>query len=867
QSPAYFDYIKNKFTNAKEDNLLAKVTGTNILNVTPLLNGGVMYSNENGSHFFENEKFNHFKYAKDGVNSGIVIEKPSASEFICTGFNKSGFNLTLLHVNDNKLIDSVSISKWIKPDFGILYRVHENKFYISNTQTGNYYIFSNFQINPIRFKVDTININEPIFWTGFTPTYFNVLSKNGTIHIFNKKTLQPLFKLSGNYSPKSLLNDSKQNIWVGTVDKGLLLYKKKNISTIASPDNFTNNSYLSIAKKPNGSLFAGNLKGQVIETDGKYFIAHQLYTTNKTEWQRKLIVSQNKVFSFSEGGDFINFTKKLVKQDGFQLSTKTATILNDSIIIAGNYGALYKLNTTNETITPLPSLKKRVTALTTMQSNIIYHGSTDGLYRYDYNAKKDSSLTNNNPLFAQRVTALGSTPDNYVWVGTPDNGIYVLHNDSVMFSFTAKDGLISNSVNCIASGKLGEVWIGTNSGITILKYAKNIANIKYQNLSINDGLSSNIVNDMVYSNDIMYCATGNGICTVPAAIQLAPFDIAVQLISVNINGVDTAIASTYHLKHNQNNIALQFAGIELGGHFAYFKYRINNGIWQVLNEHTLNLQLNNGTHTLEIVAVDVNGNTGTKPLHLSFKIATPFWKALWFWMVISLLSGIFLFRMLRKRELVKKERELQALLYQKKLTELELQALKAQINPHFIFNSLNSIKLLSHQGKHSEAENYLDKFANLLRSAMEQSALQQITLKQEIDFIHNYLSLEQLRFPNKLSFTIETDKNINTNEVLIPSMLLQPYVENAVKHGVALLKNNTGLVQVKFYKKNNNLIAEVQDNGNGISVNYENTKRKGIGMENTNRRSTLYNIETKIVNLKLENKDQSGTLIQLIIPH
>lgn len=866
QKIAYFNHQKNRFINADQDTLLGKVKGTTIMNVTALLNGGVMYSNENGSYFFEEGKLTHFKYTKGGLNTGMVIQKLSQNSFIASAYTKSGFNLMLSCIKDNKVIDSASLDNWIQVGVDFNYRVHENKFYLSNVSTGNYYVFSNFQLNPFKFAVDTVVIEEPIFWTGFTPTYFNILSKKGTINVFNKNTLQTLFKLSGNYSPTSLYNDSKQNVWVGTVDKGLLLYKKRTISTVATPDNFSGNSYLSIAKKSDGSLYAGNLKGQVIETDGKYFISHQLYTLSKTDWQRKLIISQNKVFSFSEGGDFVNFTKKILKQDGFQLSTKTAMGLNDSIIITGNYGAFYKLNAITESLTPLPFLRKRVTALTTMRGNIIYHGSTDGLYKYDYFAQKDSSLTNNHPSFAQRITALYATADNYLWAGTPDNGIYVLQNDSVVFSFTAKDGLISNSVNCIVSGKAGEVWIGTNSGITILRYAKNIAGLKYQNLSINDGLSSNIVNDMVYSNDTMYCATGSGICAVPAAIELPSFDIAVQLIAVTINGADTSIASAYHLKYNQNNIVLQFAGIELGGHFAYFKYRINKGTWQILNEHTLNLQLNSGPHTIEIKAVDVNGNAGTKSLSISFKIATPFWKALWFWIIVTILCGILLFWVFRTREIAKKERELQVMLYQKKLTELELQALKAQINPHFIFNSLNSIKLLSHQGKHGEAEKYLDKFAALLRFAMEQSALQQITLQKEIDFIHNYLSLEQLRFPDKLSFTIETDKQVNAGEVQIPSMLLQPYVENAVKYGVAPLKGSNGLVQIKFYEENNNLIAEVQDNGNGIDIYNRNTQRVGIGMENTLRRSKLYNIETKVINLKSTGEHLTGTLIQLTIP-
>jgi hypothetical protein len=364
----------------------------------------------------------------------------------------------------------------------------------------------------------------------------------------------------------------------------------------------------------------------------------------------------------------------------------------------------------------------------------------------------------------------------------------------------------------------------------------------------------------------MYCATGNGICAIPANISLPEFDIPVHLTGIAINGNDTAIADNYKLEYDQNNIELKFAGIEPGGHFNYFEYRIDKTDWQNLDANALTLELSSGKHSVAIRAVDVNGNRGITPLLISFTITTPFWKSWWFWLVIILLLVGLAVWVVKKRERIKREAALQVLLNQKKLIELELQALKSQINPHFIFNCLNSIKLLNHQHKHADAEKYLDSFAALLRSALEQSSLRQITLQQEIEFIENYLSLEKLRLPDKLSYTIETDKTINTSALLIPSMLLQPHIENAVRHGIAPLKKRPGLVQVRFYIKDDILIAEVQDNGNGIGKPKSNADNTGIGIENTERRSRLYNIESTITDLKLTDINLTGTLVQLKIP-
>ncbi len=864
QSPAYFDEVRNRFINAKEDSNLAKVNGTSVMYLSTLTSGGVVYTNEKGSFIFEDKKLKQHFYVRMGL--GALITNLKNGEIISYGFDNLKERKFLYYCLNNKVVDSFSLQNNINAHSDFIYKTEKDKFYISNVKSGKFYIFSNFEVNPFNLKINSVTINEPIFWVGFTPKYFNILSRKGNVHVFDKKTLQLQFVINGNYLPKALYNDNTENIWISTVDKGLMLYKNKTTETFASPDNFTNTTYLCIARKPNGVLLAGNYVGQIIETDGKYFITHQIETGSKTGWQRKIIVSQNKVYSFSEGGDFVNYNIKLLQNTGLQTSTKTATPVNDSIIVLGNYGTISELNTKTERITRLPVLKKRVTAMASYKGNFIYHGSTDGLYKFDYIKRTDDSLSKKHLLLGERITAICPSPDNYVWVATASNGVVVLHNDSVVKVFSTSDGIISNSVKCLTAGRPGEIWVGTNSGISVIRYKSNLTDFSYQNLTINDGLSSNIINEMLYSNDTIYCATGNGICAIPANISLPRFDIPVQLTGISINNRDTIISNNYRLKYNQNNIELHFAGIELGGHFNYFQYRIDGDGWQKLDAHILIIQLSSGKHAVEIRAVDVNGNIGSKPLMISFNITTPFWRAPWFWITVTILCGLILFWLFRRREMAKKEKELQAMLYQKKLTELELQALKAQINPHFIFNSLNSIKLLSLQGRHDKAEKYLDKFAALLRSAMGQSALQQITLQQEIDFIHNYLSLEQLRFPDKLSFTIETDKQINAGEVLIPSMLLQPYVENAVKHGVAPLKNRNGLVQVKFYKKNNYLIVEVKDNGNGIDLYNRNTQPVGIGMENTLRRSKLYNIETKVINLKSTGEHLTGTLIQLTIP-
>lgn len=862
--PAYFDEVKNRFIVPEMDTaLLSSIYASSIMNLYVLPDGGVNYFSKSGNLVFKNRKLLYYPGDKillialdpDGMQLKFAAISQRAGQVISKFFHvKSGQNVD----SSNALINSIQLQ----------YDVDGGKFFLLDFTFRKCYRYAHFSMPPIRFDIDSISINEDVTRQEFTARYLNIITKTKKIFVFDKNTLKQLYVFSGNYTPNSLFNDSKGNIWIGTIDKGLLLYKRSAISAMPMPDNFTNTHFLSIARKQQ-YILAGNYYKEVVKTDGRSFEVNHISKTPGTGWVRKIIVVKDNVFTFSEGGSYVNYNKHLASIGNASfLPIKTAIQYNDSVIIWGAYGGVNRLSVEDARVSNLRSPQVRVTSIARSQDGAIYYGSTNGLYKYNYFRDTGYALIKHDPLLAERIISITATPDKLIWVATVGEGVVILKDDKVVGHLLETNGILSNSPQTIYAVKPGQVWLGTGKGISIIDYTadNNGLSFKIQNLTVNDGLCSNIINEMLVNNDTVYAATGNGIAVIPANTRIAEFDIPVLLEGISINGKDTGINSVYRLGYDKNNIQLQLAGIELGGHFAYFQYRIGKNNWQSIEGNTLNLQLNSGEYIIEVRAVDVNGNIGTRSLKMSIVVATPFWKAIWFWILITLTAGAILVWLLRRRDLAKREAVLQTMLNQKKLTELELQALKSQINPHFIFNCLNSIKFLSHQKKHEEAEKYLDRFAALLRSALEQSSLQQITLQQEIDFIENYLALEKLRLPDKLFYNIEVSAEINTADTFIPSMLLQPCIENAVKHGVAPLKNRQGQVDVHFYLNNNYLIAEVQDNGNGITADVNSNDSTGIGNKNTSRRSSLYNIECSIINLQTRDINLLGTLVQLKIP-
>ncbi len=178
------------------------------------------------------------------------------------------------------------------------------------------------------------------------------------------------------------------------------------------------------------------------------------------------------------------------------------------------------------------------------------------------------------------------------------------------------------------------------------------------------------------------------------------------------------------------------------------------------------------------------------------------------------------------------------------ISTLEKQALNqklllTQMNPHFIFNSIDNIQGLIYNNQNPEAINYLTKFSKLTRQILENSNENYISLSEEIEMIENYLVIQQLLYNNKFSFKIDVDDTIDTEIILLPPMLTQPFIENAIKHG---LKNKLemGKIEICFYLQNNKLFFEVSDNGNGFDIIKKTSNHKSLAMTITKERLISY---------------------------
>lgn len=171
--------------------------------------------------------------------------------------------------------------------------------------------------------------------------------------------------------------------------------------------------------------------------------------------------------------------------------------------------------------------------------------------------------------------------------------------------------------------------------------------------------------------------------------------------------------------------------------------------------------------------------------------------------------------------------------------QIKQKLLITQMNPHFIFNSVQNIRGLINNKQNNEAVNYLDKFSKLTRQILENSNENYISLEEEVEMIENYLSIQQLLYDNKFNFTIDVQEGIDKESIFLPPMLAQPFIENAIKHGLSNTTEN-GKIDVHFYLKQDKLFFEVTDNGKGFGTDKKVTNHKSLAMTITKERLVSY---------------------------
>ncbi len=500
-----------------------------------------------------------------------------------------------------------------------------------------------------------------------------------------------------------------------------------------------------------------------------------------------------------------------------------------------------------------------------------------GLQLFDLNTKRfeilkhdaedSSSISNNNLMCLEWVN------NDTLLIGTYGGGlnIYDLHTKTFS-SISEVDGLINNIVYGVLYDTIGSVWLSTNDGLVNYNLYKNT----YTNFKPVHYLQSTEFNEGAFqksSTGTFYFGGVNGLNI------FNPDQILFDTSTRNVMLTDLRGTFT---KKTESSITLGFLKSRLEIDFISLYYANPSGVayrykLQGLDEDWVDARASNtavypilapGSYTFIVEANDEFGNWSGMSDPLKIQVMPPIWQRWWFILLTTgILAGLIaaLFRY-RTREIKRS--------YKLQLVDSELTALRSQMNPHFIFNSLNSIQYFILKKEPREAYTYLSKFASLMRKILQNSRLKYISIAAEIAGLDLYLEMEKMRMDNNLDYTIKT-RNIEDLEMAnMPTMLIQPYIENSIIHGL-LPKQDNRKLDILISKEKQHLLCTIIDNGIGReAARIMNARRSSThnstGMNLTQERLKILSEgkgDYDVIINDIQNKDGTkGTEVKLVIP-
>lgn len=500
-----------------------------------------------------------------------------------------------------------------------------------------------------------------------------------------------------------------------------------------------------------------------------------------------------------------------------------------------------------------------------LEDDYLWLGTVSGLQKYHLPSQQLEKIE---VLTDKDIRDISPDSNQQLWLATQGHGIYIYKDGKIVKHLNKTNGLLSNNCKKIIHSDQ-YTWAATTRGLARI----NRSNFQIQNLTKQIGLPSDEINAIRALDTTLLVGTNNGLAILNTSINLNNRPADPRILGVKINGVDTNLIQKYYLNHNENNLIVSFTGIHFKeGNNIRFQYKMagRDGQWlESQNDIAFYSQLKPGHYNFLLKAKVPNADWSA-PVGLQFYIAPPFWSEWWFlalgFLFTASIFGAFFYWINQLRN--RKER------LESKLGESQLRALRSQMNPHFIFNALNAIQGFIFQEDRRAANRYLSYFSKLMRNAFFYSDKSEIPLKAELENLELYLKLEALRFGEDLKYEIIVDENIPTEYTQIPSMIVQPYLENAINNGIMHIEGEKKLI-IRLRKEGEQLICEIDDNGmdrnEARMIRQRNQLEKSKSLGATFERLRLFNAGYKnkilIEEIPLTEKEHGfkGTRIRMLV--
>ncbi|MFT3918987.1 histidine kinase [Cloacibacterium sp.] len=739
----------------------------------------------------------------------------------------------------------------------------------------SYFILSDGKFSEKQFPEEI-----PYIQNLFYIDYQNWICSTKGIYAYNfKDKIKKTSNYFADYNISSIYKDNQNNYWISTLDQGVLLvenFKSKLLPMSSRP--------FSIIPKNDHFIVSAD-HDKIFEISKKDYSVTPIYSGKSNHPIRQILVDGENTFFTASTFKILNSKNQIVSD--FVLSVKeikrishkyyafSASGINGIFTTDKSTKSQWKY-TKNSQIPPnsklfykplLPSVNGKSVAYNSQNKNI-YFATNNGLFTVKSNKSKEL-FYQNKKLFVAKIINYQNTcyilsTNGKLFLISEKNIISKipipanLHND-----FFEKIKIIGNELYIF-----GEKNIYTYS-LTSKRFSKIFPNTN--DLEISDVVVQNSQHIFATSKGLLFSEKQK---TTISAPKIIISDILVNNKKLNNNYIQ-------NLNHTENNLNIQFSVLSyLPNQNLAIEFRINNKEWQKLDSESRSLYLNSlspGDYKIDFRTK--TDDYFSKIKTVKFCISKPFWLQLWFILpVISLF--LFLIYLLFKYR-VRKIRQQNQLLLEKiqleqNMNQSKLKAIKSQMNPHFFYNALNTIQAYILSNEKKLAVNYLSKFSLLTRTILEMTEKDDVNISEEIKTITLYLEMENARFDDKLQYNIQCDEILEFENPKIPSMMLQPYIENAIKHGLLHRKGEKKLL-ISFGKIDNNIVIKIDDNGIGRKKSNElklikNKKHLSFATEAMQKRIEILNSnkENKIflqyIDKENNVRQSTGTTVIITVP-
>jgi ligand-binding sensor domain-containing protein len=648
-----------------------------------------------------------------------------------------------------------------------------------------------------------------------------------------------------------ILCDSRGNVWFGTSGGGLCRLDSERFLHFNEKSGDMGSWVYAVHADRQGNMWFATSKGGVTMYDGTYYVNYYQgagFTTAKvrciyedtsgTMWFGTV---GEGAYSFSNGA-FTHYDRKSGLSGSFVTDILTDTSGHVWFATAG--GGLCRLNQATKQFEKI-GRKQGVTADRFQQLCLDAKGQmwaaslTDGVYVFAYDSEKvavQRRITDASGLASNAVRAVERDAQGNMWLGTAGGGVSRVNQN--VTTFTKKDGLASNNIYLLQPDRNGDIWAGSERGLDRMRFEAGGKLKQVKHYGRGEGLAGIEVSlnaSCMDSKGQLWFGTVNGATRynpdadsdnrIPPAVHITGLRLFFNPIQETPYGQGAknwfGLPDSLVLPYNQNALRFDFTAIDLtnaeGVRFRWKLDGFDKG-WSPENaeRQATYSNLPPGEYAFILQARNADGYMSGEQI-FRFRITPPFW-ATWVFriataaVVILLIVLIFRWRVagIRRRNAARIEK----LKLEKSLLELEQKALRLQMNPHFIFNALQSIQGFIARNDSAEARRYLAKFGKLMRLTLDNSRQQWTSVAQEAELLQHYLTLEALCLGGRFTFEVDTTDVEQPEATYLPVMLIQPFAENAVVHGIRHLQSG-GKIVVRFTLHENVLRVSIIDNGVG----------------------------------------------------